>query len=171
MTKIVNKPLLFVIFNQNIMKKQEILDFDAYLDSENESKKAPKTAKKEAKKPSWERNIDHLIAPTLRQKQPKKDKNTQYVICPDCAGIGRLKSKFIVLDCSLKTKEETISDLKCSLCAGYGKITLDEKMFIDNLWCQCREETEAYYVPDGANKDISKHHWRCSKCKKVKKIG
>lgn len=41
----------------------------------------------------------------------------------------------------------------------------------DDIWCECEDETESYFVDNGQDKEIGKHHWRCEECDKVTQIG
>lgn len=155
-------------------KNQEIIDLDDYLENPNiinsESKKGSKKAQKE---PIYERNTDTFIAPELRVRKSKRQK-VEETLCPDCLGSGFLKVVAFIIRGDKKS-EPMESKIKCSLCAGTGKISVQMKLFIDNLWCNCAkanlEDAGAYFVSDGIDKNCQKHHWKCKRCDKIKQIG
>lgn len=41
----------------------------------------------------------------------------------------------------------------------------------NSVKCNCEKPSNEYYVPDGANKECEKHHWRCGKCHGITQIG
>lgn len=46
------------------------------------------------------------------------------------------------------------------------------KLEMDKLWCKCKvQDNGAYHVPDNVHPECDKHHWRCTKCKKIVQIG
>lgn len=61
------------------------------------------------------------------------------------------------------------------LISAYGVCTIEEVRAIQREekkhWCEHPEHEDVYYVPDNTHKDVRKHHWRCTTCKKIKQIG
>jgi len=56
----------------------------------------------------------------------------------------------------------------------YGSLEAakEAKLEMDKLWCKCKgQDNGAYYVPDNVHPECDKHHWRCTKCKKIVQIG
>lgn len=50
-----------------------------------------------------------------------------------------------------------------------------ERRKIEDFWCECEEETESEFHDDEFDSEtgerVSKHHWTCRSCGKVKQIG
>lgn len=64
--------------------------------------------------------------------------------------------------------------MNCVWCDGKGKMTDEEHedyLYEQNMWCKCKVETGTRYYENGEHSKIHKHHYRCTKCKKVKQIG
>jgi hypothetical protein len=40
-----------------------------------------------------------------------------------------------------------------------------------SLWCNCKRSYDVYFMSDGEDKEIKKHHYRCCKCNKIRQIG
>ena len=71
-----------------------------------------------------------------------------------------------------ETKTETI--MNCLDCDGSGEVSqedLDDIEYEKNMWCKCDGDTPTKFYDDGVHPEISKHHWRCKPCGKVKQIG
>lgn len=71
-------------------------------------------------------------------------------------------------------KPDTQSTWDCTDCKGTGKIDKKEHEFQENarnIWCECEDEPESYFVDNGENEECYKHHWRCEECDKITQIG
>lgn len=91
--------------------------------------------------------------------------------CLECKGEGEVE---ITVTIHGSTEPPQVSKIECVWCDGSGVMdqeTKEEWLYEKNMWCECKEKTDAYYVPNGEHDEIEKHHWRCTKCKKVKQIG
>jgi len=95
--------------------------------------------------------------------------------CPHCKGSG-----VQAITCeTFGYPEKSISFHACYYCKGEivneveGKHIQDVKDYEASLWCKCSKKRnyDVYYMADGEDKEIRKHHWRCCKCNKVRQIG
>jgi hypothetical protein len=91
--------------------------------------------------------------------------------CTICKGTGKQKVSFVVWGSG---KPAEISEQNCIGCDGTGNMTAHMKEVIDyerNMWCKCGKDYGVTFYKDGQHPEISKHHYRCKKCKKVVQIG
>ena len=51
-----------------------------------------------------------------------------------------------------------------------SKLAKMHREFMEEFWCECKKEHDAYYVDDGVSKVCSKHHWCCNNCDKIQKF-
>jgi hypothetical protein len=97
--------------------------------------------------------------------------------CPICQGTGK-KSMSISTYGSKEPPKVIVID--CVICKG-GQSPLTESMAAsykrgmdaqDKLWCKCENAgADVTYVPDGASKKCSKHHWIHNACGKIVQVG
>ena len=52
-----------------------------------------------------------------------------------------------------------------------SKLEKMHREFMEEFWCECKKEHDAYYVDDGVSKVCSKHHWCCNNCDKIIQVG
>ena len=89
--------------------------------------------------------------------------------CPKCKGSGINYTTYS----EIGKPEKQISISSCYDCEGksvdkdLGEFIRRKNETIDAMWCKC-SHGDSYYVPDTKK---MKHHWRCSKCRKITQIG
>lgn len=98
------------------------------------------------------------------------------VTCPSCEG----KKTITMVMTSVFSKPEDRTEGKsttitCVTCDGKGTVSpamakqLEEEMA---MWCECEEPSkQTDFYDDGEHPELSKHHYRCQKCKGVVQIG
>jgi len=91
--------------------------------------------------------------------------------CKVCKGTGKQTTTITTWGSDKVEKFES----NCVWCNGTGQMTeqqLGNYNYDKNMWCKCKDKTDAYYVPDGVCRcGIGKHHYHCNKCKKVTQVG
>jgi hypothetical protein len=93
--------------------------------------------------------------------------------CPVCKGSG-----VQAITCeTFGFPEKSISLHTCYHCHGeivnaaVGAEIQADVDYEKSLWCKCRRRHDVYFMADGVDKEIKKHHYRCCKCNKVRQIG
>jgi hypothetical protein len=90
--------------------------------------------------------------------------------CPICKGTK--VTTMTVETYGIKGSEKV--EIECPGCHGTGEVSSERMAQLtqkDNIWCECEEDHGVDYWGDGEHPDLSKHHYRCKKCKKVVQIG
>ena len=94
----------------------------------------------------------------------------QLVKCLPCKGTGKM-----TINVSEYGKPGTNAvQIDCIHCQGTGEISEEKLQSIKDFrkkWCRGKKDYGVYFVDDGENKEIEKHHYRCNHCKKVVQIG
>lgn len=93
--------------------------------------------------------------------------------CPMCKGSG-------VQPITCQTFGESAKSISLHDCyhchgeivnASVGAEIQADVDYEKSLWCKCRRRHDVYFMADGVDKEIKKHHYRCCKCNKVVQIG
>jgi Zn finger protein HypA/HybF involved in hydrogenase expression len=100
-------------------------------------------------------------------------------VCPICEGTGKQHCDVFTLEFDERIGElveipNDAFDMECVLCKGTGFV--DEKgkqvyEFEKDMWCRCEDSHGVTFYDDDEHPELSKHHYRCNKCKKIVQIG
>lgn len=93
------------------------------------------------------------------------------VKCTVCQGTGKQTVSYSEYGSG---KPPEISEQTCYWCKGTGTMTPTMKAVYEayvNMWCSCKEKHGVIFYDDGEHPNLSKHHYRCKKCKRVVQIG
>lgn len=93
--------------------------------------------------------------------------------CPTCQGTKKQTLRVTEIAARSLTKKEPV-EINCVICRGTGEVTQETVQALEDakeMWCECKGNQGAHYIPDGRSKQVRKHHWRCNKCGKVTQIG
>jgi len=97
--------------------------------------------------------------------------------CALCKGTGKQTLTVSSIGSNpIFSKTPTKTEIDCIICNGSGEMTAKDAALIEfenNMWCECKIQNpqDVRYYKDGQHPEISKHHWRCTVCKKVRQIG
>ncbi|MCK9542644.1 MAG: hypothetical protein M0R03_11515 [Novosphingobium sp.] len=89
---------------------------------------------------------------------------------------GNKKQNVTVKELTEEGWKESKTEIECVGCKGKGIMNKEEYDFANyynNIWCKCKDydSDEVDFYDDNQHPEISKHHWRCRKCKKVVQLG
>jgi len=105
-------------------------------------------------------------------------KNNSTVPCKVCKGIGKQRIPVETMgfkDGKMFVEKSSSFESECDVCGGTGQMTPEQvrhQKAYEDMWCKCKNKTDAEYVPDGrCNCGVGKHHYHCRKCGKITQIG
>jgi len=93
--------------------------------------------------------------------------------CPCCNGLKTMTVKASNL-IDGKFVELPPIEMTCIMCNGTGEVTtrrLAEHDAAIAMWCKCEGDNGVDFYKDYEHPEVSKHHYRCKKCKKVVQVG
>jgi hypothetical protein len=111
-----------------------------------------------------------IKSPVLDKNVSDSSVNTDLYPCTHCK-YGKVT---VTISYFGSNKTDTQSTWTCTDCKGTGKIDKKEHEFQEktcNIWCECEDDTESYFVDNGEDSECFKHHWRCDECDKITQIG
>ena len=97
--------------------------------------------------------------------------------CPMCKGTGKKSLTFTTYG---SPEPPQIIEIDCVICkGGNSPLTVENAAAYTRnneaqkkLWCSCENTgADVTYVPDGASKKCSKHHWIHNACGKIVQVG
>lgn len=92
--------------------------------------------------------------------------------CPCCEN-GKMKITMYTFNWGKPEDKEPdeVSYITCVTCMGSGEVSGQDLLDIEeekNMWCKCNPSPGSKYHPDRRG---VKHHYTCTRCKKVTQIG